>query len=244
MSRQPCADGKKIELDVQITFVQFSTHKLQTLRLETRADAGLQSLITVITNGWPERQCLLPTPLRPYWSYRDELAVEDGLVLKGDRIFIPLSLQAETLMKLHESHQGIEKTRLRARTCVYWNGINRDIDEVVRTCVYWDGINRDIEEVVRTCVYWNGINRDIEEVVRTCAACQEMQRAQPHEPLMPHKTPTCAWQIVGTDLFMINRESYLIMSDYYSKFPFVYAIPSPVTSADFISSLNKECRNV
>ena len=63
MSRQPCADGEKIELDVQITFVQFSTHKLQTLRLETRADAGLQSLITVITNGWPERQCLLPAPL-------------------------------------------------------------------------------------------------------------------------------------------------------------------------------------
>ena len=77
MSRQPCVDGKKIELDVQITFVQFSTHKLQALRLETQADAGLQSLITVITNGWPECQCLLPAPLRPYWSYRDELVVED-----------------------------------------------------------------------------------------------------------------------------------------------------------------------
>ncbi|KAI0228574.1 hypothetical protein LSAT2_020962, partial [Lamellibrachia satsuma] len=49
-------------------------------------------------------------------------------------IVIPLSLQAETLTKLHESHQGIEKTRLRARTCVYWNGINRDIEEVVRKC--------------------------------------------------------------------------------------------------------------
>ena len=69
MSRQPCADGKKIELDVHITFVQLPTYKLQTLRLETRADSGLQSLITVITNGWPERQCLLPAPLRPYRSY-------------------------------------------------------------------------------------------------------------------------------------------------------------------------------
>ena len=121
MSRQPCADGKKIELDVQITFVQFSTHKRQTLRLETRADASLHSLMTVITNGWPKRQRLLPNPLRPYSSYRDELAVEDGLVLKGDRIVIHLSIQAETLTKLHESHQGIEKTCLRSRMCVYWN---------------------------------------------------------------------------------------------------------------------------
>ena len=54
---------------------------------------------------------------------------------------------------------------------------------------------------------------------------------------MPHETPTCAWQIVGTDMFMINRESYLIVSDYYSKFPFVYAIPSPVTSATVISKM-------
>ena len=123
--------------------------------------------------------------------------------MKGDRIVIPLSLQAETLTKLHESHQGIEKTRLRARTCVYWNGINRDI----------------------------------EEVARKCATCQEMQRAQPHKPLMLHEAPICAWQILGTDLFMINRESYLIVSDYYSKFPFVYPIPSPVTSAAVTSKM-------
>ena len=118
MSRQPCADGKKIELDVQIKFVQFSTQKLQTLRLGTRADAGLQSLITVITNDWPERQRLLPMPLRPYWSYRDELAVEDGLVLKSDHIVIPLSAKAETLTKLHESRQGLENTRLCAYVCI------------------------------------------------------------------------------------------------------------------------------
>ena len=39
-----------------------------------------------------------------------ELSVEDGLLLKGDRIVIPPSLQAGTLTKLHESHQGIEKS--------------------------------------------------------------------------------------------------------------------------------------
>ena len=54
---------------------------------------------------------------------------------------------------------------------------------------------------------------------------------------MPHETPTCAWQIVGTGLFMINRESYLIVSDYYSKLPFVYAIPSAVTSPAVISKI-------
>ena len=113
---------------------------------------------------------------------------------------MPASLHAETLAKLHESHQGIEKTRLRARSCLFWNGINQDI----------------------------------EDVVRKCATCQQMQRAQQRQPLMPHETPSRAWQIVGTDLFVINIETYLLVSDYYSKFPFVYVIPSPVTSTAVI----------
>ena len=31
------------------------------------------------------------------------MAVEDGLIMKGDRLVIPLSLQAEVLSKLHEA---------------------------------------------------------------------------------------------------------------------------------------------
>ena len=36
LSRQPCPDNKIIELDVQISHVQFSTRKLDNLRRETR----------------------------------------------------------------------------------------------------------------------------------------------------------------------------------------------------------------
>ena len=90
---------------------------------------------------------------------------------------------------------------------------------------------------VRSCVFWNGINRDIDVVVRECATCRGVQRAQPCEPLMPHETPSRAWQIVGTDLFVKNRETYLLVSDYYSKFPFVYVIPSPVTSTAVIGKM-------
>ena len=132
--------------------------------------------------------------LRPYWSYRDELAVEDG--------------------------------HFERRPCSHsLEPPSRDIDEITRIT------SGDRENpLARTCVYWNGINRDIEEVARKCATRLEMQRAQPHEPLMPHETPTCAWQLVGADLFVINKGSYLIESDYYSKFPFVYSIPTAVTS--------------
>ena len=57
-----------------------------------------------------------------------------------------------------------------------------------------------------------------------------MQRSQPHEPLIQHEIPTRPWQIVGTDLFVVNRDTYLIICDYYSKFPFVYKIEGQVMS--------------
>ncbi len=59
---------------------------------------------------------------------------DDGIVLKGNRIVMPASLYAETLAKLHEPNQGIEKMRLCERSCVFWNGINRNIEVVVRKC--------------------------------------------------------------------------------------------------------------
>ena len=134
MSRQPSSESTQIDLDIQVSFVQFSTQKLQSIREATQADDELCALRAVIVDGWPDSQRHLAAPLRPYWSCRDELAVEDGLIMKGDRLVIPLSLQAEVLSKLHEAHQGTENTRLRARSCVYWKSINKDIDDIVRKC--------------------------------------------------------------------------------------------------------------
>ena len=134
MSRQPSSETTQIDLDVQVSFVQFSMQRLLKIREATQADDELCALRTVIVEGWPDSQRHLQPPLRPYWSCRDELAIEDGLIMKGDHLVIPLSLQAEVLTKLHEAHQGIERTRLRARSCVYWKSISKDIDDMVRKC--------------------------------------------------------------------------------------------------------------
>ena len=71
-----------------------------------------------------------------------ERVADGGIVLKGNRIVMPACLHAETLAKLHESHQGIEKMRLRARSCMFWNGINRDIEVVVRKCATYQWVQR------------------------------------------------------------------------------------------------------
>ena len=54
--------------------------------------------------------------------------------MRGSRIVIPTDMQAEVLSQLHASHQGISKSRLRAKQSVWWPGMSVDLEKVVRSC--------------------------------------------------------------------------------------------------------------
>ena len=117
LSRAPNKrNASTINLDNKIALVQFSNEKISTLQHATKEDGILSQLFDIIVTGWPEKQRDLPRDLRPYWSYRDELSVENGIILKGDRIVIPESMQPDILKQIHAGHQGITKCQSRAKS--------------------------------------------------------------------------------------------------------------------------------
>lgn len=69
------------------------------VKQETAADKNLLDLTEVIVTGWPELKTELPPGLSPYWSYRDELTVCDGVVYKGLRVVIPGTMRKDMLQK-------------------------------------------------------------------------------------------------------------------------------------------------
>ena len=101
---------------------------------ETEKDELLVALKNQVIKGWPDKRCDCPMFLRDFWSYRDELSILDGLVLKGTRIIVPKSCQDELLRKLHDGHFGVEHTKLCTRDSVYWPHSNRDIEDLVKSC--------------------------------------------------------------------------------------------------------------
>ena len=123
-----------IEMDVQVSFVQFSNTKLAELKHATAEDEQLHSLTKYILDGFPERQRDLPSDIRQYWSCRDELSIENGLLIKGQQLIIPTTLRPEYLAKVHEGHQGITRCQARARMSIYWPGISKDIENIVKEC--------------------------------------------------------------------------------------------------------------
>ena len=134
----PCP-GSAIEgLDISIhelySNLNSSTTRIAQVREETNKDSTLAVLRETIAVGWPNNRANCPEIIHGYWNYRDELGVEDGIILKGSRIVIPNYLRKDVLKQLHYAHQGVEKCRLRAKSSVFWDGINRDIERLVSSC--------------------------------------------------------------------------------------------------------------
>ena len=83
-------------------------------------------------NGWPDRIQNVPCIAAYFLGSRDELTIEDGILLQGNRIFIPSELYERTFHDLHDNHKAVEKIQHFARAHVYWPGIDVDILDYVR----------------------------------------------------------------------------------------------------------------
>ena len=94
----------------------------------------LQLLKVVTLTGWPAEKKDLPAVLNPCYSYRDELAVYDGLIFRGERLVIPKALRYQTMKQLHSSHIGINGSLRRARECLFWPGMNAEIKDYISQC--------------------------------------------------------------------------------------------------------------
>ena len=94
----------------------------------------MQQLQQVIVNGWPEDKIHLDPKVRLYFSMRNEMTVQDGLIFRGNRVVVPMIQRAVLKEKLHSTHLGIEGCCRRARQCLYWPIMNSDIRDYISKC--------------------------------------------------------------------------------------------------------------
>ena len=70
-------------------------------------------------------------------------------------------------------------------------------------------------------MFWTGIDADIEDYTKRCQEC--IKRSQvAKEPLQPHDIPEGPWRKLGIDYFAFDGNSYVLICDYFLKFPFLY----------------------
>ena len=131
-----CGAPEDIEVMVHtlIGNLPVSIEKMDAVRESTANDETMQQLRLTIRRGWPKKMSSLPRELQEYWNVRDELHEADGLVLRGDRLVVPSDLRQDMLKLIHESHQGMDKCKARARTVLYWPGMASDIETITGQC--------------------------------------------------------------------------------------------------------------
>eukprot|EP00918_Siedleckia_nematoides_P018879 GHVU01040323.1.p1 GENE.GHVU01040323.1~~GHVU01040323.1.p1 ORF type:complete len:414 (+),score=37.75 GHVU01040323.1:33-1274(+) len=112
----------------------YQNKRLQEILKYTQEDECLQKLKDVILTGWPKSKSSLHPFAAPYFDFRDELTVADGLIFRGERLVIPKNLRHSIKSDIHLGHSGVESSLRRAREYVYWPGMNNEIKQLIQTC--------------------------------------------------------------------------------------------------------------
>lgn len=93
-----------------------SKSKLEKIA-EEQWDTICRQLIERCKKQWSRQEELLQK-IKPYLIHQRELYLAQDLLMKGQGIVIPESLQGEMLAHVHEGHMGI-KCRARAQQAVW-----------------------------------------------------------------------------------------------------------------------------
>ena len=137
LSRHPIKEYNKNNLAE--AYVNFITKNaipkamtIEEIQLETEKDPTLNDVKEAIKTGkWESLS------LTPYKLATNELTVnhENGIILRGNRIVIPESLQKQAVALAHEGHMGLVKTKSLLREKVWFPNIDKLAKEEIDNCL-------------------------------------------------------------------------------------------------------------
>ena len=88
----------------------------------------------MILEGWPETKRKISSLIKPSYGARDELAVQNGLIFRGERLVVSQSMRALMLQRIHSSHMKINSCIRRAKDNLYWPGMSSQVKDRVERC--------------------------------------------------------------------------------------------------------------
>ena len=104
--------GDDINLDKSkvhdVKTLPITEERLSEMRSLTEEDKALQQLKRVIMMGWPESKDKLHGLVGPYFPYRDEITLQEGIIFCGERVIVPTKMRGKVMETLHTPHLGEE----------------------------------------------------------------------------------------------------------------------------------------
>uniref|UniRef100_A0A2S2ND60 RNA-directed DNA polymerase n=1 Tax=Schizaphis graminum TaxID=13262 RepID=A0A2S2ND60_SCHGA len=99
----------------------------------TSEDAVLKLVCEQVKSGWVN--CKTDkNELEPYFRRRQELSIEKECLIIGNRVVVPNILRQQVLNILHKNHPGIVRSKMLARSYVWWPNIDNCIEKYIKCC--------------------------------------------------------------------------------------------------------------
>lgn len=119
MSGSECSSTGTVEAEIEtvnmVAYLPISEERLNTICSATQTNKTLQTLKDTIQRGWPKNEKDTLRDIMHYYSFQEELSVQDGIIFRGERAVIPYSLQKDIIHRIHSSQLGVESCLRRAR---------------------------------------------------------------------------------------------------------------------------------
>ena len=190
LSRLGCQKDKiqlpKLKIHAITRQLPATADRLNQFCTETAHDEELALLKHIVQNGWPQDIHDLPKEIQPYWTFHEEVTIEDGLLLKGTHIIVPHTLHPEMIQLLHTRHLGLEQCLNRAKQSMYWSGLYEELKDMVTNCT--------------TCLKFSSQKP-------TCLSNRQYAG---------HEIPVHPWSKLTSDIFYFEGYRYLLIVDYTS----------------------------
>lgn len=103
----------------------------QRLATEMEVDLFVQKIVTRVHSGnWSH--CTQAE--NPFKLVAETLTLNDNLLYRGRRVFIPARLRREAFNAAHDTHAGYQATFNRMAMSCWWPGMHSDVERFVRQC--------------------------------------------------------------------------------------------------------------
>ena len=136
-----------------INYLNFSNElpiTFESIQNSTKEDKILSELYFVLLSGDSLSHSQYKEELSQYQRVFKCLSIENECIFYGNRVIIPQNLRTNVLRWLHESHLGVVRMKMVARSYVWWPGLDKEIEKYVQNCMACQSTANIKKEVVTT----------------------------------------------------------------------------------------------
>ena len=138
LSRLPLTEDVKVptisSAIAVLAHLETTPVKVDNIRPWTSRDPVCSKVKRYILRGWPTHLTKEEENLEPYYHWRNELSVEEGCILGGQRVVVPSQGRTILLDELHLGHPGICRMKALARSTLWWPNIDKKLEVRVKSC--------------------------------------------------------------------------------------------------------------